>query len=317
MIEPLPAFVLPAKGDGMENFMKKISPILLRCLSYILLICIAFTLFTYKGDSVETPIIAMPLVSGLKASAKTPVKKDYGVFLGLDASGLEKIARYKTVVIDAQYFTKKDIMYLKKQGCTVYSYLNVGSVEKFRRYYDKYSKLAIGDYEHWENERWMDVSKTEWQKFLESLERKLIKKGIDGFFVDNCDVYYNYPKKKIFKGLTKVLKHLMTFDKPVIINGADVYVMKYKSHHGKLSDIMTGVNQESVWSKINFDTGSFSKQKTKERKYFQKYIETCDREGITVYLLEYTQNRKLKNKIKKYCQKQHFYYYISDSIELD
>lgn len=256
-------------------------------------------------------------LSVVEASAKTPVQKDYGVFLGVDASGLDKIAGYKTVVIDAQYFTKDDIMCLKKQGCTVYSYLNVGSIEKFRGYYDKYSKFALGDYENWENEKWVDVSEAEWQKFLESQERKLLKKGIDGFFVDNCDVYDKYPEKKILNGLTKILKHLMTFGKPVIINGGDVYVMEYKAHHGNLSDIMTGVNQETVWSKINFDTGNFSKQKTKDRKYFQKYVETCNREGITVYLLEYTKNKTLKNRIKKYCRKQHFHYYISDSITLD
>lgn len=259
----------------------------------------------------------LPAICVTPAVAKTTAKKDYGVFLGLDASELDKIAGYKTVVIDAQYFSKKDIMYLKKQGCTVYSYLNVGSIEKFRGYYDKYSKFAMGDYENWDSEKWMDVSRAGWQKFLASLEKKLLKNGIDGFFVDNCDVYYEYPKKKIFKGLTKILKHLMKLGKPVIINGGDVYVLKYKAYHGNLSDIMTGVNQETVWSKINFDTGKFLKQNKNDRQYFQKYVETCDREGIDVYLLEYTKSRKLQSRIKKYCRKRHFHCYISDSVELD
>lgn len=254
---------------------------------------------------------------GIEAYAETPVKKDYGVFLGLDASGIDKITDYQTVVIDAQYFSKDDIRYLKKQGCVVFSYLNVGSIEKFRGYYDRYSKLAIGDYENWEDEKWMDVSEAKWQKFLESLERKLLKKGIDGFFVDNCDVYYEYPQKKIFKGLTTILKNLMSSGKPVIVNGGDVYVMEYKAHHGNLSEIMTGVNQETVWSKINFDTGGFSKQRPKDRKYFQKYVEACGREGLTVYLLEYTESRQLKERIEKYCRKWRFHYYISESLELD
>lgn len=175
----------------------------------------------------------------------------------------------------------------------------------------------MGDYENWDSEKWMDVSRAGWQKFLASLEKKLLKKGIDGFFVDNCDVYYEYPKKKIFKGLTKILKHLMKLGKPVIINGGDVYVLKYKAYHGNLSDIMTGVNQETVWSKINFDTGKFLKQNKNDRQYFQKYVETCDREGIDVYLLEYTKSRKLQSRIKKYCRKRHFHCYISDSVELD
>lgn len=261
--------------------------------------------------------LLLPFLSGVEASAKKNVKKDYGVFLSLDASKLNILADYKTVVIDAQYFAKKDISYLKKRGCKVYSYLNVGSIEKFRGYYDRYKKLTLGNYENWEDEKWIDVSAAKWQKFLVILERKLLKKGIDGFFVDNCDVYYKYPKQKIFKGLTKILKHLRKYQKPVIINGGNAYVMKYKAKRRNLLDIMTGVNQEEIWSKINFDTGKFSKQKKTDRKFFQKYVETCAKKKIDVYLLEYTKSKKLKNKIKKYCRKKNFHYYISDSLELN
>lgn len=243
-------------------------------------------------------------------------KKNYGVFLGMDASKLDKLTEYRTVVIDAQYFSKKDISYLRKEGCKVYSYLNIGSLENFRAYYDKYSYLAVGEYVNWEEEQWVDVSSKDWQKFLISLEKKLINKGVDGFFVDNCDVYYEYPKKSIFKGLTTILKHLMTYDKPVIINGGDAYVMKYLKHYGSLQAIMTGVNQESVFSKIDFDKGTFRTRVKSERKYYQKYLEACSKEGLDVYLLEYTKNSTLKRKVKKYCQEKHFQYYISGSIEL-
>lgn len=244
-------------------------------------------------------------------------KRDYGVFLNADSSDLKKLAGYKTVVIDAQYFSKKDISYLKKQGCVVYSYLNVGSLENFREYYATYENLTLGEYENWEEEKWIDVSSARWQKFLTSLEKKLINKGIDGFFVDNCDVYYQYPGEKIFEGLTVILKHLRKYGKPVIINGGDTYVMEYRKRNGTLTDIMTGVNQECVWSKIEFDQGKFFAQKKKDREYFQKYVETCDDEGLDVYLLEYTKSRTLKNRIKKYCSRMQFLYYISDSIELN
>ena len=46
-------------------------------------------------------------------------------------------------------------------------------------------------------------------------------------------------------------------------------------------------------------------------------VETCDSHGLDVYLLEYTNSKTLKSKIKKYCRQKHFHYYISDSIELD
>ena len=244
-------------------------------------------------------------------------QKDYGVFLSLDAADMDRITEYQTVVIDAQYFSKKDIAYLKKQGCTVYSYINIGAIENFREYYDEYSNLALGDYENWEEEKWVDVSSTVWQNFLVSLEEELLDKSIDGFFVDNCDVYYVYHTDDVFEGLTTILEHLMEYGKPVIINGGDTYVMEYETREGSIQRIMTGVNQECVFSRINFKKGGFSAQKKIDREYFQDYIETCDRQGCDVYLIEYTTDRKLKRKIKKYCKKKGFHYYISDSIELD
>lgn len=36
-------------------------------------------------------------------------KKEYGVFLSIDASEMKKLYDYKEVVIDAQYFSKRDI----------------------------------------------------------------------------------------------------------------------------------------------------------------------------------------------------------------
>ena len=244
-------------------------------------------------------------------------QKDYGVFLSLDASDMDRITEYQTVVIDAQYFSKKDIAYLKKQGCTVYSYINIGAIENFREYYDEYSNLALGDYENWEEEKWVDVSSTIWQTFLVSLEEELLAKSIDGFFVDNCDVYYVYHTDDVFEGLTTILEHLMEYGKPVIINGGDTYVMEYETREGSIQRIMTGVNQECVFSRINFKKGGFSAQKKIDREYFQDYIETCDRQGCDVYLIEYTTDCKLRRKIKKYCKKKGFHYYISDSIELD
>ena len=238
-------------------------------------------------------------ISGCKESATNDKMKDYGVFLSLDSASMDKIAEYKTVVIDAQYFSKKDIGFLKAQGCKVYSYINIGAIENFREYYDTFSGLALGEYENWDEEQWMDVSSKDWQEFLALLEEELLDKGIDGFFVDNCDVYYEYPSNDIFKGLTAILQHLMEFDKAVIVNGGDTYIMKYRECCGSLKSIMTGVNQESVWSKIDFDTEKFLAQTENDRNFFQDYIELCKSDGLDVYLLEYTTDDTLKQKIEE------------------
>lgn len=60
----------------------------------------------------------------------------YGVFLS-EIKNLSRLGDYETVVIDAQYFSKEEIDAFKSEGHKVYSYINIGSIEEFRPYYDE------------------------------------------------------------------------------------------------------------------------------------------------------------------------------------
>lgn len=274
-----------------------------------------------KQTKVLALIFVIILISGYflikDSNTSTFEKNDYGVFLNADASSLEQLKKYDLIVIDAQYFTKSDIELLHQNGTKVYTYLNIGSIENFREYYTTYEKLTIGRYENWDEEKWVDVSDPVWQKFIEQLSQALFEKGVDGFFIDNCDVYYYAPRESIFEGLTAILQNIMTFDKAVIINGGDTYVTEYRERYETIDHIMTGVNQESVWSAIDFDKGTFYEQTRETRDYYCKYLETCQADGMDVYLLEYTTDKKLIPKIKKYCNEHDFHFYISNSLELE
>ena len=273
-----------------------------------------------KQTKVLALIFVIVLISGYflikDSNTSTFEKNDYGVFLNADASSLKQLKNYDLIVIDAQYFTKSDIELLHQNGTKVYTYLNIGSIENFREYYTTYEKLTIGRYEHWDEEKWVDVADPDWQKFMEQLSQELFEKGVDGFFIDNCDVYYYAPRESIFEGLTAILQDIMTFDKAVIINGGDTYVTEYRERYGAIDHIMTGVNQESVWSAIDFDKGTFYEQTKETRDYYCNYLEACQADGMDVYLLEYTTDKKLIQKIKKYCNEHDFHFYVSNSLEL-
>ena len=273
-----------------------------------------------KQTKVLALIFVIVLISGYflikDSNTSTFEENDYGVFLNADASSLKQLKNYDLIVIDAQYFTKSDIELLHQNGTKVYTYLNIGSIENFREYYTSYEKLTIGRYEHWDEEKWVDVADPDWQKFMEQLSQELFEKGVDGFFIDNCDVYYYAPRESIFEGLTAILQNIMTFDKAVIINGGDTYVTEYRERYGAIDHIMTGVNQESVWSAIDFDKGTFYEQTKETRDYYCNYLEACQADGMDVYLLEYTTDKKLIQKIKKYCNEHDFHFYVSNSLEL-
>lgn len=260
-------------------------------------------------------LLSIMLLAG--CSAKGEIKYEYGVFLGIDSSDIGKIQEYKIIVIDAQNFTKEEISELKESGHTVYSYINIGSVEDFRPYYDRFKDITLGDYENWEEEKWVDVSKPEWQTFiLDELSVGILDKGVDGFFVDNCDVYYNYPDDEIFGGVADILKGLKGTGEYVSINGGDAFVTKYEEKFDTLDDIMDAVNQETIFSRIDWDEDSFSANPDDEREYFQEYAELVSSYGKDVFLLEYTTDKALIKDISEYCSEHGFKYYAADKLEL-
>ena len=201
----------------------------------------------------------------------TLFKFDYGVFLGIEREDLSKIKEYETVVIDAQYFNKSDIDELHKNKQVVYSYLNVGSIENFRDYYSDYVDITLGEYENWEEERWVDVSQSKWQDFiLNNLSVSILNKGVDGLFIDNIDVYYEYKQENIYSGVETILKGLKNKNTYISINGGDTFVYEYLERNHNISDVMDAVNQETVYTKINWETETFSQNDEEERKYFQE-----------------------------------------------
>ena len=242
---------------------------------------------------------------------------EYGVFLSFEGK-LDKLADYHTVVIDAQYYCKEEIEAFKNKGHKVISYINIGSLENFRSYYKKYKALKLGKYEHWEEEIWIDVSDQKWQDFMTGeMIPNLIGKGIDGFFVDNCDVYYHFPAAKILNGLTNIMKAMINTGKDVLINGGDTYLDAYCKSGGSWNDVITGINQENVFAKIIWSKKKFGKADPEDHKYFMSYVERYGKLGADIYLLEYTKDKKLIKEISEYCKSHGFNYYVSDSIELD
>lgn len=245
-------------------------------------------------------------------------KKSYGVFLNANHSDLKNLKGYDYLVIDGQNFSKADIKKLHKDNNKVISYLNVGSIETFRSYYKNYQDITLSVYEGWEDERWVDVSKEKWKTFIINKAKQLKAKGIDGYFIDNCDVLYHYNNKKIFNGLVSILRDLKKTLDIVIINGGDCFVDQYYDKYHKVNDVLSGINQETVFSAIDFDHNRKLKvQDKKNSLYYQSYIEKYAKVGVNIYLLEYTKDQKIKDKIVKYADKHKFKYYISKSVNLE
>lgn len=272
---------------------------------------------------------------------------EYGVFLDAGPEEAAVFSEYDTVVIDAQYYTAEDIATLRNSGITtLYSYLNVGSLEQFRDYYFSYEQFTLDEYEKWNDEKWVNVSAPEWAEFINGLADELLAKGVDGFFVDNCDVYYQYKEEKIYNGLTGILKALKDKGCTVIVNGGDVFVSETISRGMALGEYFDGVNQESVYTSVVFDNVEstdaaedveaienadadentntvncsnviYEKSADEDRAYFTEYLDTVAAAGGAVYVIEYSNTEQLTQEALEYSKAHNWTVYVANGIELD
>jgi len=252
------------------------------------------------------------------ACASVPRNTSFAVLLGLNPEDASSLTSYQTVVIDAQYFTKEEIAAVQKAGTDVYSYLNIGSIETFRKGYDLVKDCILSPYDNWPDEYWVDVSRQEWQTFIASEAKSLAEKGVDGFFLDNADVYALYPSDAIYTGLNAILQTLAQYQKPVLINGGDVFVSRTVLDADVANPVITGVNQECVFTNIDFDSGRLVRQSADSTAYYQDYLARCKTAGFDVYLTEYAKaGNNIAETILNYCEENGFLYYISSSVNLD
>ena len=248
------------------------------------------------------------------------VKKDYGVFIGAD--NIDKIKGYNVVVVEPASIDIGGVESLHKTNEKVYAYLNIGSLEEYRPYFNEFKEKTLGLYENWEDEYWMDVSDVAWQKLIvDKLGRDIVDKGFDGFFIDNCDVYYYYPNEEIFNGLSSILQGLRSLNMTkkykidIIINGGDTFVSKCIENK-TATELFDGVNQECVFTDIDFENKTYKEKDESDREYFKEYLSNVKKYIPEVYLIEYGANSKLIKEIKNYCNENDFHWYNARESDL-
>lgn len=239
----------------------------------------------------------------------------YVVLIGEDSEIIEKLSDIDLLVIDAEYFSQNDIARLRENGIReIYSYINIGSIESFRSYDTDFEKYTLGAYENWPEEKWIDVSTPEWQACTASRVDALVQKGVDGFFVDNTDVYYNYPQESIYDGILTILDYMDHTGRKIMINGGDCFVKKYLTTEKNV--LIDGVNQENVFTVYDFSKDVYTKNDQSTREYYTEYLDLAMSHGCTAYTLEYATVPSIRRQAAAYAGKHGYICYVSDNIGL-
>ena len=242
-------------------------------------------------------ILSTALLSACSASTSDGAEK-YIVLIGEDPEITEKLSDIDLLVIDAEYFSQNDIARLRENGI----------------HETDFEKYTLGAYENWPEEKWIDVSAPEWQACAASRVDSLVQKGVDGFFVDNTDVYYNYPQESIYDGILTILDYMDHTGRKIMINGGDCFVKKYLTAEKNV--LIDGVNQENVFTAYDFSNDTYTINDKSTREYYTDYLDFAMSHGCTAYTLEYATVPAIRRQAATYAAKHGYICCISDNIGL-
>lgn len=210
------------------------------------------------------------------------------------------------LAIEPEDYTKAEIAALKDAGATVIGYLSVGSVSDERNCDKEMLKsYALDPLPNWPHEKYLDVRRTAAREFLVKRAKEIKEMGIDGWWLDNLDVYEEYKSDAMFNAIMTVLTSIKALGGYVMVNGGMKYLQKAMnadSGHVGIGNI-DGVTQEEVFSLITNYSGSgvFGTQSSKESSEYQSHMKRVIRHKMQAFLLEYTKDNTLKFKISAFC----------------
>jgi len=119
-----------------------------------------------------------------------------------------------------------------------------------------------------------------------------------------------------YDSLIEILESYRDMGLPVLVNGADDFVTRLIEEEEH--DLIRGVNQETVFTRIiDYDRDKFGKAKEEQEQFYVGYLKMCSDAGLDVFLLEYTRDADLAEKIARYSEKNGYRYYISEHVNLN
>ena len=240
----------------------------------------------------------------------------YKVSIGTKIKNIEKGSGI--LVIESDDYSPEEIQAIRKKGYKVLGYLSVGTLEKYRPWFKEFSKYKFEKLEDWPDEYYVDVRKSKWQKFLVKRAKEIKEKGFDGWWADNIDIYTEHKSKAMFTAIASVLQKLKDIKGYVMINGGSEWVDDAIDRGEPLKKYINGYTQEEVFSRIvNYSgKGKFGKQNPEDSRFYRKLLKKTVKKGTSGFMLEYTRDEKLKERIREWGKENKVSYYIAEDVKL-
>lgn len=223
--------------------------------------------------------------------------------------------------IEFDDYTQAEIDKLKATGATILAYLSAGTAEKDRpAAWARLKDCALKQLDDWPDEYYLDLRKEAAQSWMSDRAKELKNKGANGFWVDNIDLYEEYPSSEMYDAISGVLTMLHGYGL-VNVNGGMAYLDKAMDKDGSKYQGIGNVDivaQEEVFSRITSykGDGEFSAQAEKQSSEYQDHLKRVARHKMIPALLEYTKDSKIKDRIRAFCAEIGALACVADKVNL-
>jgi len=201
----------------------------------------------------------------------------------LDGNVAARFAAYDLVIVDGEDVQAAEVAALRKNGTIVLAYLSVGTIEKWRWWYSRVKNYRLeywGDWGEW----YADTSRDGYRNVIvREVAPWILKKGVDGLFLDNTDMIETHPGQKA--GMRVLVRRLSTL---VRSSGKFLFTQNGEDSLGPTLIYYDGWNREDVSWTYDFDTGRYQKQPTQEINRALNALRRIGAAGLLVTATDYT-----------------------------
>ncbi len=112
-----------------------------------------------------------------------------GMLDGNASEVADRLGAYDIVVVDGEEASAAEVAALQDGDSVVLAYLSVGTIEKWRGWFDEVKRYRLAAWQDWKDEWFADVSKPGLRnKLANEIAPDMLAKGFDGLFLDNVDM---------------------------------------------------------------------------------------------------------------------------------
>jgi polysaccharide biosynthesis protein PelA len=199
----------------------------------------------------------------------------------------ERLGEFDAVVIDGEEARAADVTALHDRGATVLGYLSVGTIEKWRGWYERVKRFRLAAWQDWRDEWFADVSRARLRRILAGdVAPAMLAKGFDGLFLDNVDMIEARRHRAQRSGMRKLVARLEG------LLGETRLLFAQNGFWGlrrfRILEHLDGWNREDVTWTYDFDRRRYVRSAPRETRWALDELERAAGRGLFTTATDYT-----------------------------